>query len=56
MHIYMDVWSPSVGDECALEIDEQNIRDQYAIAVKVDGHVVTPKRSFYMVIPRAAFR
>ena len=37
----MDIWSPTVGDEFTLEIDELNIHDRYAVATKMDGHVVT---------------
>ena len=42
----MDVWSPSVGDEFALEIGEQKIHDRYVAATKVDGLVVTRKPRF----------
>ena len=36
-HVYMNDWSPSVGDEFAIEVEEH---DRYAVAVKVthDGH------------------
>ena len=54
--MYMDTWSPSVGDEFALEIDELNIHDQYAVATKVDGRVVTGKSCFHTVVSWAPFR
>ncbi len=44
-HTYMDVWSPSVGEELSLKIDELNTHDRYAVAVeandpcRVVGHV-----------------
>ena len=34
-HAYMDVWSPSVEDKFALEMDELNIHQQYAVLTKV---------------------
>ena len=54
-HEYIDVWSPSVGNEVALEVDELNIHDQYTVATKVDGHVVTRKPCFYTLIALASF-
>ena len=39
-HVYMDIWSPSVGDAFALEIDELNVHDRYAVATKVNDLVV----------------
>ena len=43
---YMDVWSPSVGDEFALEINKPHIHDWYAVVTKVDGCVVIRKPRF----------
>ena len=39
-HVYKDDWSPSVGDEFELEIEELNIHDRYAVAIKVNGDIV----------------
>ena len=33
----MGQWSPSVGDEIELEVDELNTHDRYAVEVKVVG-------------------
>ena len=42
-HAYMDDWSPSVGDEFKLEIEELNKHDRYTVGIKVSddtvGHV-----------------
>ena len=39
-HVYKDDWSPSVGDEFELEIEELNRQDRYAVAIKVSGDIV----------------
>ena len=39
-HAYMDDWSPSVGDEFELEIEELNKHDRYVVAVKVNDDIV----------------
>ena len=39
-HVYMDDWSPSVGDEFELETKELNKHDRYAVAIKVSGDIV----------------
>ena len=39
-HVYKDDWSPSVGDEFELEIEELNRHDRYAVAIKVSGDIV----------------
>ena len=54
-HEYIDAWSPSVGNEVALEVDKLNIHDQYTVATKVDVHVVTRKPCFYTLIQLASF-
>ena len=38
--MYKDDWSPSVGDEFELEIEELNRHDRYAVAIKVSGDIV----------------
>ena len=38
--MYKDDWSPSVGDEFELEIEELNRHDRYAAAIKVSGDIV----------------
>ena len=53
-HAYMDIWSPSGGNELPLEVDEPNIHDRYTVATKVDGPGVTRKLRFYTLIPRAS--
>ena len=52
----MDVWSPSVGDEFAMEIDEINIHDRLTVASNMDGRVIPRKTCFCSVVPLAAFR
>ena len=32
-HVYMDHWSPSVGDEFELGIEELNRHERYAVAI-----------------------
>ena len=39
-HVYKDDWSPSVGDEFELEIEEPNRHDRYAVVIKVSGDIV----------------
>ena len=39
-HAYMDVWSPLVGDEFPLQINELNIHDRRAIVTEVACCVV----------------
>ena len=38
--MYKDDWSPPVGDEFELEIEELNRHDRYAVAIKVSGDIV----------------
>ena len=49
-HAYMDDWSPSVGDEFQLEIDELNKHDRYAVAIKVSGDIVGHRASGFSKI------
>ena len=39
-HVYKDDWSPSVGDELKLELEELKRHDRYAVAIKVSGNIV----------------
>ena len=40
-HVYMDDWSPSVGDEFELEIKKLNRHDRCAVAIEVSGDIVS---------------
>ena len=40
LHDYMDNWTPAIGDIFEVEIDEVNLHNRYAVAVKVDGAIV----------------
>ena len=40
-HVYMDNWSPSVGDDFELEVEQLNRHDRYAVAIKVSGDIVS---------------
>ena len=39
-HVYMDNWSPSVGDEFELEIEELNRHNRYAMSIKFNGDIL----------------
>ena len=39
-HVYKDDWNPSIGDIFALEIEETNQHDRYAVAVLVNEVIV----------------
>ena len=39
-HAYMDNWTPAIGDEFQVEIEEMNVHDRQAVAVKVNGNIV----------------
>ena len=43
-HVYMNDWSPSVGDEFELEIEELNRHDRYAVLLRgrPTGHFSAP--------------
>ena len=38
-HVYMDDWSPPVGNELELIVEELNRHDRYAVAIKVSGNI-----------------
>ena len=39
-HVYIDRWSPSVGYEFELKIEELNRHGRYTVAIKVSGDIV----------------
>ena len=39
-HIYKDIWSPYVSEELAFVVEENNIHDPYAVAVKKGEQIV----------------
>ena len=38
--LYMDNWSPSIGEEFELEIEEFNRHNRYAMSIKVSGGIL----------------
>ena len=38
--VYMDNRTPAIGDTFEVEIDEINLHDRFAVAVKVNGAIV----------------
>ncbi len=32
-HVYMNDWSPTIGDEFQVEIEELNLHNKYAVAM-----------------------
>ena len=50
-HVYMDHWSPWVGNEVELDIEELNRHGWYAVVIKVSGDIVThmPRESSTIV-------
>ena len=57
-HVYKHDWSPSVGDEFEVEIEDIKRHDRYAGAIKVSGdsvgHVPCAARIVYYLIKNAA--
>ena len=39
-HVYKDVWSPVIGDELPVEVEEHNTFDEFAVAVMKSSNVV----------------
>ena len=39
-HAYQDLWSPQLGDVLPIEREPTNHEDKFAVAVKLEGHVV----------------
>ena len=39
-HAYMDSWTPSIRDKFEVKINEINLHDRYAVAVKVNRAIV----------------
>ena len=40
-HIYKDVWSPVIGDELLVEVEEHNTFNEFAVAVMKNSSVVS---------------
>ena len=39
-HVYKDVWSPVIGDELLVQVEEHNTFDEFAMAVMKNSDVV----------------
>ena len=39
-HIYKDVWSPVIGDELLVQVEEHNTFDEFAVPVMKNSDVV----------------
>ena len=58
-HVYKDVWSPVIGDELPVEVEEHSTFDEFAVAVmkssNVVGHVpreISPKICWFFLQKR----
>ena len=39
-HVYKSLWTPDVGEELRVQIEEDNIFDEFAVAVFKDGNIL----------------
>ena len=39
-HVYKSLWTPVTGEELRVQIEEDNIFDEFAVAVFIDGNIV----------------
>ena len=39
-HVYKSLWTPVVGEELRVQIEEDNIFDEFVVAVFKDGNIV----------------
>ena len=55
-HVYMDNWSPPVGNEFELELEQLNRHDRYAVVIQVSnnigGHVLSESQKVYTISSR----